>query len=59
MFRHSKIGYVGVEAPVQPGGGVGPVEILGVAGIVTPTLSASPSLSLSWTDTQPRLLALT
>jgi hypothetical protein len=47
MFRHSKIGYAGVEAPVQLGGGVGLVEILGVAGTVTPILSASPSLSLS------------
>lgn len=59
MFRPSKIGYAGVEAPVQLGGGAGLVEILGVVGIVTPILSASPSLSLFWTDTQPRLLALT
>lgn len=40
MFMPSKIGYAGVEVPVQLGGGVGFVEILGVVGIVTPTLSA-------------------
>ena len=42
MFNHSKIGYAGVEAL---GGGVDRVVILGAAGIVTPTLSASHSLS--------------
>ena len=47
MFRHSKIGYAGVEVPVQLEGEVGSVEIPGVAGIVTPTLSALPSLTSS------------
>ena len=47
MFRHSKIGYARVEVPVRLEGGVGRVEILGAAGIVTPTLSALPSLSPS------------
>jgi hypothetical protein len=40
-----------MELPVQLGGEVGLVEILGVAEIVTPTLSVSPPLGPSWTDT--------
>ena len=46
MSRHSKIGYAGVEAPVQLEG-VGRVEIPGAVEIVTPTLSALPSLTPS------------
>jgi signal recognition particle receptor subunit alpha len=55
MFRHSKIGYVGVEVPVQLGGGVGRVETLGAVGIATPTLSALPFLSPCNTDTIPAI----